>query len=148
MSLGEAGPRCVARWVGQTVQRGQGSWAPRQELGFSSEGTAVCVVLSRIPGSEPRTLALGVQHILHPRPCSPTRRPLPSMQSRPARLAGQQYIGGAQNNSDRNEPSIISQVSQATSTGSHRCPSAISNLWVVHKLCGGGQCWNLKAAGT
>lgn len=59
MSLGEAGPRCVVRWVEQAVKREQGSWAPRQELGFSSEGTAVCVVLSRILGSEPRTLALG-----------------------------------------------------------------------------------------
>lgn len=59
MSLGEAGPRCVARWVEQAVQREQRSWAPRQELGFSSKGTAVCVVLSRLLGSEPRTLALG-----------------------------------------------------------------------------------------
>lgn len=84
MSLGEASPRCVVRWVEQAVKREQGSWAPRQELGFSSEGTAVCVVLSRILGSEPRTLALGGQLILHPHSCSPTRRPLPSMHSRTA----------------------------------------------------------------
>lgn len=86
MSLGEASPRCVVRWVGQAVKKEQGSWAPRQEeLGSSSKGTAVCVVLSRILGSEPRTLAGGGgQLVLHPHSCSPTRRPLPSMHSRPA----------------------------------------------------------------
>lgn len=66
-------------WVGQAVQREQGSWAPRQELGFSSEGTAACVVLSRrILGSEPRTLALGGQCLSTLNPARPPGGPFPA----------------------------------------------------------------------
>lgn len=122
MSLGEAGPRCVVRWVEQAVKREQGSWAPRQELGFSSEGTAVCVVLSRILGSEPRTLALGAggfSLFSTLTPAHPPGGPFPACT--PGLHASRvTYIGGARSNSDRNEPSIISQVSQATNTGARR----------------------------
>lgn len=54
-------------------------------------------------------------------------------------------------NSDRNEPSLINQVSQATNTGSHRwllCHQQPNLRVVIHKLCGRGQCWDQKAPGS